>query len=65
MKVQRMFGCLYPPERAQQLRLRFVGEYRQCPSEFDERDVEVVLKDNYWIERFIANHNGKHFLLTR
>lgn len=59
MKIQRMFGCMYSPEVAQRLRLRFLEECRQCPDDFDEHDIELILKDNYWIERFIANHNGK------
>lgn len=59
MKIQRKFVFPFPPEQIQRLRLRFVDDFRQAPNEFEEHDLQGVVRDDYWIERFLSGHDGK------
>lgn len=58
MQGKRLFVGHHPTEHVQQVRTRFYEELTVEPDQFEADDVQCVLSDDYWIERYLSNHSG-------
>lgn len=58
MKI-RKFKFGFDQNLIERLRIRFLEEFKENRSYYDENDARLVALDDYWIERFLHTHHGK------
>lgn len=61
MKLKRKFTSDHLDQTSiQRIRTRFLDEFKQNKTYYDEYDVRLVALDDYWIGRFLHSNNGKY-----